>query len=369
MARNGGISETQLADMVEQGLRDVLPQRWSMDVTHQPLASGLRLDLVVALHAPDGSRALLVVETKHQVAPGDMQSVLDQLTHHKRSVRQDGDAEPIGIVAAPYLSPRTRELLDERGFGWFDATGNLRVRADAPALFIDRHGADRNPFTDADDRRLRSLRGPGAARVVRALLDGQGPIGVRALGAEAGVSAATSSRVLDLLSREALVDRSDNGAITGVRKRSLLRQWTQDYGLTTTNGTAPTLAPRGIDRTLTDLAVYDRRYAITGTAALRTYLPGDEGAVAPLALLTIFVDRAPAAQRELGLRPVDKGANVLLVEAFDDVVYRGSHQRDGLVYAGPSQTLADLLTGVGRQPEEGEQLLDILARQDAEWKR
>ncbi len=364
MTRNRSINESQLLDLIEKTLRDVLPGQWSLDAVY-PQAAGI--DVEITLDAPDGSRAILLVEAKHQIEPASVGSVLRQLDRYKHAVPHGGGAEPVGIVAAPFLSPRTRDLLDEQGVGWFDATGNLRVRADAPALFIERRGADRNPFTDADDRRLRSLRGPGAARVVRALLDGPVPDGVRALGTEAEVGAATSSRVLDLLTRDALVDRSPDGAMTGVHKRSLLRRWVQDYGLTSTNQAVPVLAPRGIDRTLADLVSYDGRYALTGSAALRAYLPEDEAAVTPLALLTVFVDRAPAAQRDLSLRPAPRGANVLLIEPFDDVVYRAPHRRDGLVYTAASQTAADLLTGLGRQYEEGEQLLAVLAARDGDW--
>lgn len=364
MTRNRDINETSLADALEQHLRGALPQRWSIDVTF-PSARGF--GVVFELHAPDDSRALVVVDAKRQVEPRDVRSVVAQLTAQKQAVRQGAGAEPVGVVAAPYLSPRTRDLLDEQGIGWFDATGNLRVRADQPALFIDRHGADRNPFTDTEDRRLRSLRGPGGARVVRTLLDAPIPDGVRALAAAAEVGAATSSRVLDLLTREALLNRSDDGAITAVRKRSLLRRWTQDYSLTITNHAIPVLAPRGIERTLADLASYDGRYAITGSAALRTYLPEDEAAVTPLGLLTIFVDRVPTAQRALRLRSVPRGSNVVLIEPFDDVVYRASRQHDGLVYTSPSQTAADLLTSIDRQPEEGDQLLAVLATQDKDW--
>lgn len=366
MVRNRSINESQLLDLVERTLRDVLPNHWRLDAVY-PQAAGI--DVEITLDAPDGSQAILLVEAKHQVEPASVGSVLGRFDRYKHSVPHDRGAEAVGIVAAPYLSPRTRELLDEQGVGWFDATGNLRVRTDAPALYLDRRGADRNPFADADDRRLRSLRGPGAARVVRALLDGPIPDGVRALGTAAGVGAATSSRVLDLLTRDALVDRSPDGTVTGVHKRSLLRRWTQDYGLTTTNVAVPVLAPRGIDRTLTNLASYDGRYALTGSAALRAHLPEDEAAVTPFALLTLYVDRAPAAQRALGLHPAPRGANVLLIEPFDDVVYRNSHHHDGLTYTAASQTTADLLTSIDRQPEEGEQLLAVLAAQDGEWAR
>lgn len=271
------------------------------------------------------------------------------------------------LVAAPYLSPRARELLAEAGAGWYDSTGNMRVRLDRPGLFVERRGADRDPYSDAKDRRLRSLRGRGAARIVRSLLDDRVPIGVRELAARAEVGAATGSRVLELLVREDLIERNRQGAVVAVRKRSLVHRWAQDYGLMTTNNAVPVLAPRGIDRVLRDLADYRRPYALTGAAALRAHLPPDAAAVAPLALLAVFVDDAVTVQQELKLRSTDRGSNVLLIEPFDQVVYRESIVRDRLRHVSPGQTAADLLAGPGRSPEEGRQLVDSLATKDKEW--
>ena len=272
-------------------------------------------------------------------------------------------------MTAPYLSPRVRDLLEEAGAGWFDSTGNLRLQLERPSVFIDRIGASRSPFTDADDRRLKSLKGPGAARMVRALLDVATPFGVRELADLAEVGAATSSRVLELLVREDLIERDAEGRVVDVRKLSLTRRWTADYGLASTNQAVPMLAARGIDQVLAALKKYDATYAITAEAATRPYLPRGQAAVAPLALLTIYVPDATAAAGSLQLRPVDRGANVVLVEPFDAVVYRGAKVKDRLAYAAPSQVVVDLLTGPGRAPEEGASLIEVLASKDEGWTR
>lgn len=66
---------------------------------------------------------------------------------------------------------------------------------------------------------------------------------------------------------------------------------------------------------------------------------------------------------------MDRGANVVLVEPFDAVVYRGARLNDRLTYAAPSQVVADLLTGPGRAPEEGASLIGVLASKDESWMR
>lgn len=364
VARNRALRETELVNSLEQQLRSILPPSW--ELTTQP-RSGRGTDIVFDLLSPDQHRARVLVEVKRVVEPRDVPAALNQIkTYQQRESGQTGQ-EQFALVAAPYLSPMTRERLAAAGAGWFDATGNMRVQLARPSLFIDRPGATRNPYPEPGDRRLRSLRGAAAARVVRAILDGRGRRGVRELAAEADVGPASSSRVLDLLTRDALVERDPAGAVVSARKQSLVRRWAQDYGLTTTNDTVSVLAPRGIDRLLEGLARYPGPYALTGSAAARVYLPVDQAGVAPLTLPVIFVPDAVVAQRDLELRHAERGANVLLVEPFDDVVYRGTTVHDRLQYVSPSQVVVDLLTGPGRSPEEAGQLAAALAQRDQEW--
>jgi hypothetical protein len=361
--RNGLFRETELLRDLNEALASALPSTWSLTSTPEARTAGAQVDAVLSLVAPDQTTTRVLVEAKQSIDPRDVPSILRQLT----SYRGAGDAGL--LVTAPYVSPRVRELLEEGGAGWFDATGNLRLRIDRPSVLLDRTGASRSPFTDVDDRRLKSLKGPGAARVVRALLDVEPPFGVRALAELAEVGAATSSRVLELLVREDLLARDEDGRVADVRKLSLARRWSADYGLASSNQALPMLAARGIDKVLAGLRKYQGAYAITAEAATRPYLPRGTAAVAPLALLTIYVPDATAAAETLQLRPVDRGANVVLVEPFDAVVYRGAKVKDQLTYAAPSQVVVDLLTGPGRAPEEGASLIEALAAKDQGWTR
>ena len=361
--RNSSIRETELLRALNGELGAALPADWSLTSATETRNADTGVDAVFALAAPDGTTGKALVEAKRVVEPRDVPRVVRELKSYGTG------ACTALVVAAPYLSPRVRDLLRQDGVGWFDSTGNLRFQLGRPSVFIDRTGASRSPFTDAEDRRLKSLKGPGAARVVRALLDEALLIRVRALATAADVGAATSSRVLELLVREDLVLRAGDGSVTDVRKRSLVRRWSEDYGLSSSNQAIPMLAARGIDKVIGILRTFEGTYAMTGEAASRPYLPRGQVAVAPLALLTIYVPDAGAVADALQLRPVDRGANVVLVEPFDSVVYRGAQVKKDLTYVAPSQAVVDLLTGPGRAPEEGASLIEALAANDEAWTR
>ena len=49
------------------------------------------------------------------------------------------------VVVAPWLSPRTRELLVDGGVGFVDLTGNIDVRDPGSGFFLSAVGAERDP--------------------------------------------------------------------------------------------------------------------------------------------------------------------------------------------------------------------------------
>jgi len=158
-------------------------------------------DALWSFRAPDGSTATFVVETRQALLGPQLNQVLAQLA----------ELDAIPLVATPHLSPTLRASLANRGVSYVDSTGNLQLLADAPGLFVERSGSAKDPWPSDDT--LRTLRGRGAGRAVRALVDFRTPYGVRDLARRAGVPLGSLSRVLDLLSREGLVPRDGIGTV------------------------------------------------------------------------------------------------------------------------------------------------------------
>ena len=178
----------ELANLVEHAL----PPGWSSQVEREPPGKGTwRPDAFLRIASPDGENARFIVETKRTRNPASLLGSLDQLRNYIEN-SNDQWAEP--LIFSPFLSPRSKDLLDEQGVSYLDTTGNVRLMARRPGLFVYTTGATKDPWPD--DRPLQSLRGRGAARSVRALVDYRPPYGVRELAGRAGVPAATLSRVI-----------------------------------------------------------------------------------------------------------------------------------------------------------------------------
>lgn len=356
-----GGSAAALARLMQASVLDslshVLPSGWSVaDARLDPVTDHLRRpDAVLALTGPDHTSASIFVEIKRRVEPRDVPRQIPlrhALTEH---------ASDVLLVAAPFLSPRTRELLAAEDMSYADATGNLRLVVNRPAVFVMREGANNDPWRE--ERPLHSLKGRAAGRVMRGLCDLRPPYGVRELAERTQTAVASVSRVVQLLDREALLTRNPHGAVVDVRWPSLIRRWTADYALTTSNAAHRLLAPRGFDPLLRALPTVPFRYSLTGSLAATRL-----AAVAPSTLATIYVEDAAVAADHLNLRPVETGTNVLLLEPFDPVVFERTCADEGLVYAALSQVAADLLTSPGRGPVEGEELLRWMEGHEDAWR-
>lgn len=324
-------------------LRRLLPPRWELDAATDTGRN--RPDMVVKVTAPDGDRVTFIVEVKRSGGGSVAQDAIRQLRTYAETM-----PGARALFIAPWLSQRSRELLAEADVAYLDATGNTRLVADRPGLFVQAVGAEKNPWPT--DSALKSLRGKGAARAVRALVDFRPPYGIRELAERSSASASTLSRVADLLEGDGLLGRDPRGSITDVDWAGTLRRWTQDYDVQARNDLTAWLAPRGLESLKGALRSSGLRYALTGSLAAN-----EIARYAPARLGMVYVDSVTEAAEALDLRAVEAGTNVWLLAPFDDVVYERMQERDGLTLVNPSQLAADLLTSPGRSPSEGEELL------------
>ena len=346
----------QLRRQVERFLAERIPSNWSLQARQTETLDRYRVDLLAEIASPAGESAVLAVEIKRTLEPRDVLRAVEQIS----TIAAGAVPRAVPVVAAAYLSPRTRALLRARGVGYVDITGNARIEISVPGLFVSTDGAERDPWPR--DHKLRSLRGRGAARAMRAIIDTTPPYGVRELAQSTGASAPTLSRVLDLLEREAIVTRV-RGAVSTVDWQAAIRRWVEDYDQTDSNTPTTVLEPRGLPALEDKLRAMKFPYAATGALAAQRCDP-----IAPVRLATIYVTDPSQAIDRLDLRETEAGANVVLLEPLDPVVFDRTVARDGLRCVAPSQLAVDLLTGPGREPAQGEEMLSWMERNEHVWR-
>lgn len=349
------------ADMVAVGiarLRDRLPSDWLLTEASADRETS-RADATFVLRSPDGGELHVVVEARRLLEARDVPRMREQID---RII--DRKPATIGLVAARYLTKSTRKHLADAGLSYVDATGNLLMRAQSPAVFISDRGSDNDPWR-GPGRPRGTLKGEPAAKVVRALLDFQGPWKISDLVKMSASSTGSVYRVVEFLESEALANRADGGLITVPDWSVLLRRWSDDYQFLHTNTVTKWIAPRGIDSLLERVRKYEMRdYAVTGSIAAATWAP-----YAPVRSAMIYTPNPERVAEAWGLRATDTGANVILARpTYDVLVERAIERPDGLRVAAPTQVAVDLMTGPGRAPSEAEELVEWMKSNEQLWR-
>ena len=335
------MSDTKLLESGARELENRLPPGWKL----QALMKRAPIDAALRVISSEGRSRSIPVLLERRIAP--------------KTARQLS-LNPELIVMAPYLSKSVREVLEERGASYVDQTGNIRVVLAEPGLFILTSGADTNPWPD---ERTLTLRGTKAGRVVRALAVKRPPVGVRELATLADTDPGYVSRLLQMLDSEAIVERTSRGQVDQVDWRRLLMQWSRDAPLSDRAEASTWLAPRGLKSVFERLRTGDSPYLITGSAAASHVAP-----VAPTRLLSLYVDDVERAATSLGLTRTDSGANIILIQPEDDAIFKNATTVEGLKQAPIPLIVADLLTGPGRSPAEGEAMLDWMEANEEVWR-
>lgn len=351
-------TEVELFRAAERILLSALPPSWlvSGELVHRPRSI---IDGQLAIRVPGSVLVVFLVTVKMSPKRRDLEGLF-----RIASGALEGDEWRNRLVVARFLSPSLREELQQARISYIDATGNIFLYTEAPVMFIKQDGAQSDPWR-GPGRPVGTLKGLPAAALVRVLADYRPPCKVAELAARSGASMGATYRLVEYLEQEALITR-DGAFIGTVDWLKLLWRWSQD-----TSNLSPTvtgrgyLEPRGLGAARSKLRLADpERYVVTGSIAAEPYAP-----YAETRLATIYADAPDDFAEDLGWRGVESGANVILAAPRSPAVYTRTTTTDGVRLVAPSQAVVDLLNGSGRQPAEGEALLEWMKGHESEWRR
>lgn len=332
----------RLFDAARSSLNSLLPPGWSLKVLDRSSTGG-----EIQLSTSDGLSGTLSVLVREGLTP--------------RAAAVLPVPEESAIVAASWLSPRTRELLVETGYGYIDQTGNAKVTVGRPGLVVCTDGARRDPFPKPVPEP--NIRGPRAWALLRTLAEVSPPYGVGELATAIDADPGYVSRLLEAISDELLISREPRRPVERVEWQPVLRQMATSYSLLRSNETSNWIASAGPDQLLKDLATSRTRgWAVTGSFAAAPLV----SVVAP-EIAVVYTDDPELIANLAKLQPVRTGGNVVTARPYDPIVFKRTWNRDGITYASPAQIAVDCLTGPGRMPAEGDALLEWMDARAPNW--
>jgi hypothetical protein len=279
------------------------------------------------------------------------------------------DARSIPVFVSPYLSPGTRARLEDLGWSYWDATGNMLLFCREPFITIRSTGASRDPSPSAEPRPLATLKGRSTSAVMVHLLTYGGAASVRDLARETKIGLGTVSRVVALLREENFLQPKGGGSIALANRVDVARRWAEDYRFETTYRAKRYYSRLGDKAAVDRIKISGIDYAFTGLrAAAASFALREQVAPLPASDVWVYTDDVAALVREADLAPDPRRGTIWLAES--DVIGTG---QEGLVgnsaekYVLPWRAVGDLLSTPGRHAAVGEELARLLAQERAPY--
>ena len=360
------ISFSDLLDRGLNQLRDAVGPRWKIETVganrEQDYSNYSGSDLLIQISDPSNSIGQVLVECKLSLSPTEASKVLEV---QRRTLRNIYSGEYAALVISTWLSPRAREILEARNIGYVDLTGNINFRLERPGLVIITQGAQEDPKPGQPGTQRR-LSGQKALRLIRLLTDVVPPYRTTELAEATGLSAGYVSRLLDVMQRQALIVRKGR-LITQVDWPALIRARASESELLDLDSISA-IASNGIPDALDMISQNSKLFgkiAVTGSYAM-----GPVPSITIGGQLIFYVDQSYNPQRlidDLGLLPAQNG-DVILLTPGDPVVFERMRVYSNIPLVELSQLAIDCLSGPGRMPADGEEVLRFMIENEPSWR-
>ena len=319
----------------EEALTRTLPSEWRMTL-NAARGRDPGVDAFLDLASPSGERFRACVEFKARAEPAEVVRLVPWL-------QQCGSA----ILVATAIGPRTREILADAGISWMEPEGDCRIALGS--LFIERSGRDRPRRVAGapNTRYVSDLFSGGALRIVRWLLiEPAKAWTLEDMADRTGLTSGFVSRTFKTLARDAYVERV-RGATRLTDRDALLDAWASASlpKASTFERVATGSTPEALLRMIPTLTA-PTRYAITAEAAADRLAP-----FARFSRVEMYVKDAADWDQALGLTPVPRGGNLVLIEPADSGVFDGSFEQDQVQLTSRPQLYVDLVRRGGAAAE------------------
>lgn len=268
-----------------------------------------------------------------------------------RRIRNETKA--YGVFVAPYISPSSAEICKKSGIGYVDLSGNCSIAFQQ--VYIDREkSGNQFPFKTG----LSSIYSPKSERILRVLLVYPYRTWKAVdLSKEAQVSLGMITQVGKKLIEEEWLKKTSQG-ISLTQPEKLLEEWSRNYTIkrNSQNNYYSLKSIQELENEIADTCkTMNIPYALTGFSASNRLAPMVRGQRA-----MIYVSRdIDSIAEKMGLKAVESGANIILIQPYDDGVFWNAKLIGDLEISDPVQVYLDLK----RYPGRGEEAADFLYRE------
>ena len=318
----------------------------------------IQADFTVSVRAKGKKEYTLLFEVKSIGQPRYVRMAANQL-----QTLVSGGRNTYGVFGAPYLSEESIKICRQAGIGCIDVAGNCLLEFDN--VYISIQGRP-NPYPAK--RALKSLFAPKSTRALRVFLcNSRREWTLKELAKEANISLGLASNI-----KKKLLDYEFIEEVTtkrGLRFRTLnpetlLQKWAENYAYRKNKLKSYYSfdQPKEIEQNLADYCKANRiRYAFTLTSGAALVAPSLRYA----RVFAYIQDSLESIVQALNWKEVSSGQNVSILEPYDEGIFYGVQDINGIKVVSDIQLYLDLQSYRGRGEEAAQFLLETHLR--AQW--
>lgn len=254
------------------------------------------------------------------------------------------------VIVAPYISERGRQMCKENNIGFIDLSGNCYLRFDN--VLIEKTG--RNNIKK-EKKVLRKLFSPKSTRIIRILL--QQPKKdwtLKDLSILSNVSIGQAYKVVEALEGNGYIRKTKEKRIELTKAGEILDAWANVYDFSKNKAHTYYSFEKNPTRFMQKLSSTAKQYKLKYAVTMHS----GASLIAPFVRFTdvhlYFLGDVEEWVERLGLKPVEFGGTVHLVEPFDEGIFYGWQTINNIQVVSNIQLYIDLYNYPARGREQAE---------------
>jgi hypothetical protein len=289
----------------------------------------------------------IIVEVKSVGEPRYIRAAVQKLAAYLKQY-----PEVYGVIAAPYISENTGKICKEANIGYIDLSGNCFISFDT--IYINKKNYKSIVPTRSE---VKSLFSKKTTRILRVLLNNPKKSWTQInLSNKSKVSIGLTNKVIKRLYNLEYVDFDQNKKITLKNPSKLLDLWKEKYSYSDNevvryySPLSQTEFEKRLIRYMSQRSI--KVYAFTlfsGTASIAPFVRTNQ-------TFFYFSGNRKELVKEIGLKPVTTGANILILIPYDEGVFYATRKIDRKNIVSNIQLYLDLYNYKGRGREQAEYL-------------
>ena len=350
------MNESKFLSEFEKRIKEILCQIPSLTIINTSfntrIFSDYKADLVIEL-SYSNKKITLIGEIKKVGEPRYIRSSIQQLSSYIAQI-----PNAYGIIAASFISERTGEICKNANFGYIDLSGNCYLSFNS--IYIEKKNF-LNIFKEKKE--VKSLFSRKASRILRALLtETEKTWTQKNLSEKSETSIGLTNRLVKKLYELEYIDFDQNKTISIKNPSKLLDIWRESYSYKD-NQIVGHYSPMSQNEFETRLLKYmekrpEDQYAFTlfsGASLIAPY-------VRQAQTFFYFLGNEENLKKEMDLKPVASGANVLILSPYDEGVFYAPQIISGRTVVSNVQLYLDLYNYKGRGREQAEHLRENILK-------